>query len=260
VSSDRWLVSTLIAIHLIAITAASVPDPRELGLIGSAARQAPPPDALARAVTPVLDATVAALTPVEAQAFRLTTLLRALTRTYIQAGLRQKWNMFSNPVTADQYVRVAHYVESSREPGRIRVFRELALPGQREDRPRLVHLFQDKAILNSLEALAFNRLERHDPERSSELDPVGAYFANRFKAAYLAPDETVVRTEVWFGAAPMPPTGRRLTDSALQERWDVLQRYWDGPDQGPPAATPPQPGALQGDADIAWRLDYVRNR
>ena len=259
-SSERWLISTLIAIHLIAISAASLPDPRELSLVGSAARPAAPADALARTVTPALDATVAALAPIEAQAFRLTAPLRALTRTYIQAGLRQKWNMFANPVTADQYVRVAHYVESSREPGRIRVFRELALPGQRENRARLVHMFRDKAILNSLEALAVNRLESHDAERSSDLEPVSAYFGNRFKTSYLAPDETVVRTEVWFGAAPMPPTGRRLTDSALQERWDVLQRYWDGPDETSPAATPPQRGALQGDADIAWRLDYARDR
>ena len=259
-SSGRWLVSTLIAIHLTAISVASLPDPRELNLVGSASRPTPAADALARTVTPILDATVVALTPLEEQAFRLTTPLRALTRTYIQAGLRQKWNMFANPVTADQYVRVVHYVGSSREPGRIRVFSELALPGQRENRPRLVHMFRDKAILNSLEALAVNRLEAHDAARSSDLDPVAAYFGNQFKAAYLAPGETVVRTEVWFGGAPMPPTGRRVTDSALQARWDVLQRYWDGPDEASASPTPPLQGTLQGEADIAWRLDYVLNR
>jgi len=258
VSSDRWLVSTLITIHLVAISVASLPDPRELSLVGSASRPTAADDALARTVTPTLDAAVAALAPLEDRAFRLTTPLRTLTRTYIQAGLGQRWNMFSNPLTADQYVRVAHYVESSRQPGRIRVFRELVLPGQRENRARLVHMFRDKAIINSLEALAFNRLETHDAARSSDLYPVGAYFGNRFKAAYLAPDETVVRTEVWFGAAPMPPPGRRLTERALQQRWDVLQRYWDGPDEAPPAGTPPLQGTLQGEADIAWRLDYVQ--
>ena len=157
-------------------------------------------------------------------------------------------------------MRVAHYVESSSQPGRIRVFRELVLPGQRENRARLVHMFRDKAIINSLEALAVNRLETHDAARSSDLDPVGAYFGNRFKTAYLAPDETVMRTEVWFGAAPMPPPGRRLTERALQQRWDVLQRYWDGPDEAPLAGTPPLQGTFQGEADIAWRLDYVQNR
>ena len=259
-STERWLVSTLIAIHLIAISAASLPDPRELSLVGSGARPAPPADALARTVTPTLDAAVAALTPLEEQAFRLTAPLRMLTRTYIQAGLRQRWNMFSNPVPADQYVRVVHYVGSSREPGRVRVFSELALPGQRENRARPVHMFRDKAILNSLEALAVNRLESHDASRSSDLEPVAAYFGNRFKAAYLAPGETLVRTEVWFGGAPIPPTGQRVTDSTLQERWGVLQRYWDGPDEAPAAPTPPRQGALQGEADIAWRLDYVQKR
>ena len=64
--------------------------------------------------------------------------------------------MFANPVTADQYVRVVHYVESSREAGRIRMFSELALPAQRENRVRLVHRFRDKAILNSFETFAAN--------------------------------------------------------------------------------------------------------
>jgi hypothetical protein len=164
VSSDRWLLSTLIAIHLVAISAASVPDPRELNLVRPAAA-VPPFDPIARIAAPALNAVVDALGPLEAQAYRFTAPLRALTGIYVQAGLRQKWNMFSNPVTADQYVRVAYYV-TSREAGRVRVFRELALPGQPEDRARLVHMFRDKAILNSLEALVVSRLEHSEAERS----------------------------------------------------------------------------------------------
>ena len=257
-SRERWLVSTLIAIHLVAISASSLPDPRELDLLRASPGQ--PIDAMARTVAPPLNAAVAALTPLEAHAFALTAPTRALTRIYIQAGLRQKWNMFANPVTTDQYVRVAHHVESSQDQGRIRVFRELVLPGQREDRPRLVHMFRDKAILNSFETLAINRTEHPEAENYSALDPVAAYFRNRFTTAYLAPGETVQRTEVWFGAAPTPPVGDRLPDSQVQARWSRLQRYWDGPVDVPAPRTPTEPGALESEADIVWRLEYVQNR
>ena len=257
-SSDRWLLSTLIAIHLVAISAASVPDPRELNLVRPAAA-GPPFDPIARIAAPALNAVVGALGPLEAQAYRFTAPLRALTGIYVQAGLRQKWNMFSNPVTADQYVRVAYYV-TSREAGRVRVFRELALPGQPEDRARLVHMFRDKAILNSLEALVVSRLEHSEAERFADLDPIAAFFSNRFRAAYLTPYEAITRTEIWFGKAQTPPTGERLTDSQLQERWAVLQRYRDGPVDVPPPITPLQLGALQGESDIVWRLEYAQNR
>jgi hypothetical protein len=260
VSSERWLLSTLIAIHLVAITAASLPEPRELNLVNASATPGPRGDALARTVKPVLDAVVAAVAPLEAEAFTVTKPIRALTRTYIQAGLRQKWNMFANPVTADQYVRVAHYVGSSRDPGRVRVFQELVLPGQHENRPRLVHRFQDKAILNALEALAVDRLDHPGEQHYADLDPIASYFGNRFKAVYLAADETMLRTDVWFGGAAMPPVAGRLTDDQLQERWTVLQRYWDGPVDTPVNVTPLQPGALEGEGDIGWRLDYMQNR
>jgi hypothetical protein len=259
VSSDRWLLSILIAIHLFAISAASVPDPRELELVRSAA-EVPPFDPIGRIGAPALNAVVAAMRPLEAQAYRFTAPIRALTGIYVQGGLRQKWNMFANPVTGDQYVRVAYYVQTSSEPGRVRVFRELALPGQPEDRARLVHMFRDKAILNSLEALVVNRLEHPESERFSDLDPIAASFRNRFQAVYLTPEEVITRTEIWFGMAQTPATGERLTDLQLQERWAVLQRYWDGPVDAAPPVTPLQLGALQGESDIVWRLEYAQSR
>jgi hypothetical protein len=258
VSNERWLLSTLIAIHLVAVSAASLPDPRELNFVPPAATS-PPIDSIARIATPTLNAAADALSPLEAQAYRLTAPVRALTRFYIQAGLRQRWNMFSNPVTADQYMRVAHYVRSAREPNRLRVFRELALPGQPENRARLVHMFRDKALMNSIEAFVVNGQEHPDVE-PSDLVPVAAYFGNRFRSAYLTAGEEITRTEIWYGLAPTPPTGDRLTDSQLQKRWDVLQRYWDGPLEVSAPVTPLQRGALQGEADIVWRLNYVQNR
>jgi len=259
VSRERWLLSTLIAFHLVAISAASLPDPRELSL-GITGAAVPPVDPSDRITPPTLNAVVAALGRWEAQAYRLTEWIRSLTRIYIQAGLRQKWIMFANPIAADQYVRVAHYVRSSRQPGRGRVFRELVLPGQPEDRLRLVHMFRDKAILNALETLRVNRQETPGAERFVDLDPIAAFFSTRFRAAYLTPDETITRTEIWVGLAPMPANGNRLTDSQLQERWALLQRYRDGPVGAPEPDTPPEPGVLQGESDIVWRLEYVQNR
>jgi hypothetical protein len=259
VSSERWLLSTLIAIHLVAISASSLPDPREVDQFRPPAA-VQPADSISHVVTPVLDAIVNALAPVEAQAYRFTAPIRALTRTYVQAGLRQKWTMFANPVTADQYVRVAHYVRSSREPQRLRVFWELALPGQPEDRVRLVHAFRDKAILNPFEALAVNRFEHPGADRFSDLDPIVAYFDNHFRAAYLTPDEAITRTEIWSGLAPMPATGDRLTDSQLDERWAVLQRYREGPGDALVPVVPLQPGAFQSESDIVWRLEHVQNQ
>jgi hypothetical protein len=255
VSSERWLLSLLIVIHLVAISASSVPDPRDL----NATRAAAPPatDSVARFATPAWDALFAVLAPLEAQVFRFTAPLRTLTRTYVQAGLRQKWDMFANPVTTDLYVRVVHAVESSREPGRIRMFAELVLPAQQEDRVRLVHKFRDKAVMNSLETFAADRRDHPEAHDSSDLEPIATYFGKRFRAAYLAQDETVLRTEVWFGAALIPPIGQRVPNSQLHERWAVLQRYWDGPVESLSPAVPSRPGVLQGESDIVWRLDYV---
>jgi hypothetical protein len=257
VSSEKSLISTLIALHLAAISASSLPDPRELKLV-RAADGTPPQDAIARTVTPALDAAVAVLIPLEAHVFRATAPIRALTRPYVQAGLQQKWNMFANPFAADQYVRVRYHVGSSVQPGRIRLFQELVLPDQREDQPRLVHKFRDKAILHAFETLSVRRVDH--PDAVADLNPIAAYFARRFKAVYLAQDEMVLATEVWFGAAPIPATGHRLTDAQLQQRSAVIERYREGPMEVPGPVMRLEEGALQSESDIVWRLDSVQGR
>lgn len=259
VSSEKWLISALIAVHLVAISASSLPDPNDLKLVGSAGGR-PPADAIVRTVAPALDAATSVLRPFEALAYRATAPIRALTRTYVQAGLRQKWNMFANPVAADQYLRVGYYVGSSQQPGKIRLFQELVLPGQREDQPRLAHMFRDKAILNSLEGLFVNRVNRPHAARYSDLDPIAAYFARRFSAVYLARDEMVLGTEIWFGAAPIPVTGQRLTDAQLHDRWSAIERYREGPIEVPGRGIPLEIGALQSESDIVWRLEYVQKQ
>jgi hypothetical protein len=255
VSSERWLLSVLIVIHLVAISASSIPDPHDLNAGQSETPGAP--DSLASFVTPALDRAVVTLASFETQVFRLTVPVRALTRMYIQAGLRQKWDMFANPMTADQYVRVVHYIEAPHELGRIRVFRELVLPAQHEDRVRLIHKFRDKAVLNSFETFTVNRRDHPETNPELALKPIAAYFGQQFTRRYLALNETVVRTEVWFGVAEIPLTGHRAPDVQLQNRRVVLQRYWDGPVQDFSFVSPSEPGSVQSESDIVWRLGYI---
>jgi hypothetical protein len=248
VSSERWFLSFLIVVHLVAISASAIPDP----LLVEAIKSEEPVSGANERLTPVLDRFAATLTSVEADVFRFTTPLRALTRTYIQAGLRQKWDMFANPVRVDLYVRVAQSVASSQQPGRVRVFQELALPAQHEDEVRLTHKFRDKAVLNAFEALSANRRDQVEADPDAALKPIARYFRNRFRASYLTPDEMVVRTEVWLGTAPIPPKGERLSDSQMEERWRVLQRYWNGPVEEQFSST-----TAQREADIVWTLEYA---
>ena len=69
VSRDRWLLSTLIAIHLVAISAASLPDPHELS-VGISAAAVSPVDPSARVAPAPLKAIVATLSPTVAATSR----------------------------------------------------------------------------------------------------------------------------------------------------------------------------------------------
>ena len=184
--------------------------------------------------------------------------LRVLTDPYMSVGLRQKWNMFSNPMTVDQYVRVDQYVESPATPLSIRIFRELAFPAQREDRVRLVHAYRDKAVLNALEAFSIARSRRKDVEPApADLRPLTKYFRNRFQHNFLNGEEHVVRTDVWFGQADIPPPGQRLTAEQRESRIAALATYWDGPAEAGRSPLPPRLGASLREDGIVWRLEYI---
>jgi len=164
--------------------------------------------------------------------------------------------MFSNPVPADQYLRVDEYIASTGS-NRPRVFQQLALPAQREDRVRLVHKFRDKAVLNALETFLVTRAKDPAAGIPKDLEPVARYFREQFRQSYLHAGERVLRTDIWFGNAPIPPPGQRVGRSAADERHQALARYWDGPSEAFPADTAPEPDALQHEADIVWKLEYV---
>ena len=249
------LISAFIAFHLVALAVNSLPDLREW----SPVRRSPAIDfsTLSADVTPVLDRIAASLQVLEAAIVRIVAPLRPLTEPYITIWLEQKWDMFSNPLPADQYVRVDQYVVASGSQ-RVRVFEQLAAPAQREDQPRFVHKFRDKAVLVVRDEFLATRARDAGlvgPPR--DVRPLARYFRDRFSREYLNSDEHVVRTEVWVGGAPIPPPGQRLTDGQREKRLAVLQRYWDGPSERTTNIFAPPVGAAQQEGDIVWTLEYA---
>lgn len=251
-TSERWGVSLLIVGHLVALVILLLPDPPELATVSADTTNVP-----LTATASALGGVAAWVREVEPRIVQVVSPLRAVTAPYVAVGLRQRWNMFSNPMPVDQYVRVDQYVQPSRSSPRLRVFRELALPAQREDRVRAVHKFRDKAVLNSLEAFTVARARRAPSEGlPPDLEPVARYFRNRFHREYLTGDEQIVRTDVWFGQVPIPAVGQQRTPEERESRSATLAAYWDGPAETPPVAVLPQIGALQRDGSIIWRLEY----
>lgn len=250
----HWIASLLIALHLVAITVAAIPDPRELN--PAEPLLYPHDDADGAPLTPVLDRSALWLSSMEPRLFRATQPLRIVTRPYVSMGLRQQWNMFANPLPVDQYVRLDYYVSTAARPDRI--FQELVLPAQHEDRVRLVHQFRDKAILNALETF-YKDLESTpsaDPLPRDFL-PLIRYFRERFRARHLRIDEQVARTHLWYGAAIIPPRGQTVPADVRQKRLAVLTKYFDGT-IGVKASVPyPKRGSAQREADILWTLEYI---
>ena len=255
VTRGRWLVSVLVALHLVALAVSSVPTPDELRLGESV-----PPGYKGAfpLLASALDKLAVWLRAVDSMSANLLSPLRIPTDTYASLGLRQRWDMFSNPPTFNQYVRVDQYVTTTATPGTPRVVRELALPAQREDRIRLVHKFRDKAVMNALEAFVIAQRTSGDPAepRSRALQPLATYFRNRLQREYLNDNEHVERTEVWFGQAAIPPPGEVLTTRQLDLRLTALERYWYGPSEVG-ARERAQPGTLQQEDTILWKLEYI---
>jgi hypothetical protein len=132
------------------------------------------------------------------------------------------------------------------------------MPAQREDQVRLVHKFRDKAVLNALETFSIARVHSEESQLASrDLQTLAKYFRNRFERDYLKADERVVRTDVWFGQAAIPPPGERLTQEQRESRLAVLATYWQGATELIASSIPPTPGALQREDAIVWRLEYI---
>jgi hypothetical protein len=267
----RSIVSILLLYHLTALTVSAIPSPEETNRIG---RVRHPQDAIARWLTPSLDRAATWFSGIEPALFSAAQPLRWITTPYIEAGLRQNWNMFSNPLTDDHYLRLDYHVAAA-DRRRPSVVRELIFPADREDRIRFFHQFRDKAVLHILEKFAVARGEgmmpidgeaqsagSMDPAEQAaaverEFAPLVRYFRDRVQRTYLTRGERVVRTDVWAGAAPIPPRGQALSPARLDARLDVLDAYYAGPSAVAVPAVPRTLGQTEGEADIAWELIYI---
>jgi hypothetical protein len=184
-----------------------------------------------------------------------------LTHLYEEAGIRQTWRMFAAPETDDQYLRINYFV-SGRGQDRLSLVRELVLPAQRDDRVRLRHDFRDKAIVNAIDAFFARRDRSIGSEAASsardDFAPIVRYFRSQYRRHFLAAGEDVIRTEVWYGLAPMPPRGRTLPEGRRSMRLDVLREYYNGPVRSTVGALKAQGlGSEEREADIVWTLEYV---
>ena len=268
-SPSRWAVSCFIVWHVVSLSVRALPPPDLLPEVkGASDRPGHDSPAAAR----VLDAVAAWLRPVVLSVVDLTAPVSRLPDTYLRGiGFAQQWRMFSLPPVVYQYVRLRYYVGQHERPAAASspadwMASELVVPAHREDRVRLVRSYRDssrdKALMVALENFhrARESLTVRSDMRSSELPdfvaPVTRYFARRFERDHLLSTERIVRTELWYGFAPIPPPGS-ATDASRQARQAVLSKYYAGPVEFR-GAIPAYPHYLahEQEGDIIWTLDY----
>ena len=196
-SSQRLALSLLILYHLVALGVNAVPPTDQLRPFTAVSSLAP--GQTAGRLAQGLDAAALWVEGVRTILFNLSGPLRTVTQPYVNAGLGQKWNMFSVVDTGDQYVRLAYYATSPQR-SQPRIVRELIFPADRDDRVRLLHDFRDKAVFDAHEDFTLSRSKQPtSTTASSSLIPLVRYFRQRFAATELRPGETIVRTEFWSG-------------------------------------------------------------
>src|SRR6188508_709250 len=177
-SRDRWLISGLILFHLAAVTLAALP-PLEALQRFDVSRRA---EGDGRFVPEAFDSVAAFARRAQASVFTFSKPVSRITQPYIQAGLNQRWDMFSNPATDDHYVRIDYHVVAA--AGAV-VYYELVFPAEDETRVRIGHRFQDKAIVGAFEKffLAIQKGTFDDPSvvpGSDKLIPIARHFSRRF--------------------------------------------------------------------------------
>src|SRR5688572_19094171 len=108
-SRSRWVISTLLAVHIAALMLASVPPPDRLPAVGPPRH--PSEDVIAARLTPHVDAAAATLADVSAAIWRPVRSASRAATTYVEAvGQDERWLMFVRPSQSDEYLRVRYYV------------------------------------------------------------------------------------------------------------------------------------------------------
>lgn len=265
-SRSHWVLSGLLILHLGAVALGAIPTPSTL-------RQIPPPrhptdDLLAAYLTPSVDRGAALVYRAASTVWRAMAPLSQFARLYLRSmGLGQQWAMFWEPPKQDEYVRLRYYVGRPNETRAAWTATELVFPEGRDDELRLVRAYwtkpRDKSVFSALDLFLRQRKPTAlgadtDPnDLPADLRPVCRYFGRRFQDRYLTTGERVLRTEVWFGTAPVSPRGVSEDPSILDARLDTLRRYYAGPiedhvldDAGSPL------NAVERESDVTWVLEY----
>lgn len=275
-SRNRLALSVVLAWHVFAMGLAAVPFPGIDPLPAVALSRHISDDPIAATVAPALDAAVEPVAPVLGIALNAARPLRRLAGNYMDLlRVGQRWSMFANPPTFDQYIRVRYYVGSSPLPGvapRIAwTATELVLPAHREDQIRAFQSFRDssrdKALAIALDdfrarlATKLDRDGRLPRDLPDDLAPIGRYFGRRFERTYLKSNERVLRTEVWYAEVLNPVRGATLKPADIDARRAVLRSYYTGPVRGPASSYGTLAyGSSEKEADIKWTLLYFEGR
>ena len=135
----------------------------------------------------------------------------------------------------------------------------MVLPVGRDDRVRIGHDFRDKAIVNLMSAFIDDqRKPGAATQHPDGFEPLVRYFTNRYRSRELSAGERILRTEVWWGSALIPPPGQSLPQGMREARLDALTRLYGGPSRSMLGLSVQHArGDLEHDADITWKLEFV---
>jgi hypothetical protein len=260
-SAREWLLSILIAAHIVAVTLAAIPRPVS-GPMQTVER--PDGDPVAAALGPPLTALAQGLNRVQRTVYRTPATVRRYARAYTASVLPQNWSMFSDVLRVQRYLRLDYRVQVPGETPA--VYQQLVLPSQVEGEPRLIYRSADKAVRVVMGAyMARLRDEEEgsltiEDERpnTARLRPLLQHFTNRFAQQRGISREHIARVEIWAGSVPTPPPGEQpLFPAAL--RRDVLARYRTLKPQ--PAPSVPQAlWTMQQQGDLSWQLVHAEER
>lgn len=265
-SAKHWLLSVFFVWHVTAITLGSFASPGTILPVTPA--EYPENDVLAATITPRLDTIAATLEDVPTAIPQAAQPLPWFTGLYLSlTGVSQSWKMFANAPTWHQYLRVRYYVGSSTESTPAWTATELVLPAYREDEIRILRAYwaasRDKAMTSAL-ARFHNRRDKSllradttSAELPDDLAPILRYFARRFERQALRPDERILRSEIWYGIAPMTPPRTAPNRAQIEKRLSTVRQYHDGPveDHFRRPEYPPYHVAEQ-EGEIEWILEY----
>ena len=248
--------SLAISFHLIAITIAAIPPPTRSPLTHQPRLDGDP---IAAILQVPLTSVATGLNSLQRVFWQWTSWIRPWSGTYVAAGLRQNWNMFASVLSVQRFVRLDYYVRSP-DHSQVQVFPYLILPSQDDDTPRLTFDSLDKAVRETLESFLATLRER--PQRpqagAASLAPLLRLFTSRFAADREIARDDILRTEVWVGAAPIPPPGAPA-DRLAADRRQVLAEYRRGAPHVVTGPYPP-PDTTRQEADLTWQLVYLTQR